>query len=163
MSIQVCERRLLNFIKRWDSPHYSMPCQAFLRTTHSFIHRSAKKKGTGWIFWTSGIKVACPHLFCKNEVISSYSLSLASKARDGFLPSARVVLWLQCAISLHSRGGAMAESPKLCRYCFQEINPLATVCHHCSKLQTGFFKFLNYITVAEVLSFLISLGLLWFL
>ena len=56
----------------------------------------------------------------------------------------------------------MAESPKLCRYCFQEINPLATVCHHCSKLQTGFFKFLNYITVAEVLSFLIFLGLLWF-
>ena len=56
----------------------------------------------------------------------------------------------------------MDESPKLCRYCFQKINPLATVCHHCSKLQTGFFKFLNYITVAEVLSFLISLGLLWF-
>ena len=47
----------------------------------------------------------------------------------------------------------MAKSPKLCRYCFQEINPLATVCHHCSKLQTGFFTFLNYITVAEVLSF----------
>ena len=67
-----------------------------------------------------------------------------------------------CAISLHYRGGAMTESPKLCRYCFQEINALATVCHHCSKLQTGFFKFLNSITVAEVLSFLISLGLLWF-
>lgn len=49
-----------------------------------------------------------------------------------------------------------------CRYCFEEIKPLATVCRHCSKVQTGVFKFINYITVAEVLSVLISLGLLWF-
>ena len=28
---------IIKFVKRWDSPHYSMPCQAFLRRAHSFI------------------------------------------------------------------------------------------------------------------------------
>jgi len=49
---------------------------------------------------------------------------------------------------------------KECRHCSQTIKLSANVCHHCSRVQGGFFRFANFIRVAEVISFFISAGLL---
>lgn len=46
---------------------------------------------------------------------------------------------------------------KRCRYCAQEIDPLAKVCHHCSRAQSRFFNFVNN---SDLLASLISLGVL---
>jgi len=55
----------------------------------------------------------------------------------------------------------MAEiQPRLCRHCFQEIHPRASICHHCSRVQAGFLRLSNVLRIGEVLSFFLSGGLL---
>jgi hypothetical protein len=49
---------------------------------------------------------------------------------------------------------------KQCRHCSEEIKESARVCHHCSRVQTGFFRFSNVIRIAEGMALLVSLGLL---
>ena len=49
---------------------------------------------------------------------------------------------------------------KECRHCAEKIKPTAKVCHYCSRVQAGFFRFLNYIRIAEGISILVSFGFL---
>jgi hypothetical protein len=49
---------------------------------------------------------------------------------------------------------------KECRHCAEKIKPTAKVCHYCSRVQAGFFRFSNYIRIFEGISLLVSVGLL---
>ena len=50
---------------------------------------------------------------------------------------------------------------KECRHCAEKIKPTAKVCHYCSRVQAGFFRFSNYIRIFEGISLLVSFGLLF--
>ncbi|MDZ4347824.1 MAG: hypothetical protein U1E51_35905, partial [Candidatus Binatia bacterium] len=50
---------------------------------------------------------------------------------------------------------------KECRHCAEKIKPTAKVCHYCSRVQAGFFRFSNYLRLFEGISLLVSFGLLF--